>query len=173
MQIISLFVILLTVTCIYGLPYVKPNKIFNIPGQFDNFDCCDGNDPYSMKFEQVITHEKSMNDLDSLLYIPFSDMMINDFGIHKYVVIRNIKTLMNYHTDSHLINIVMSSLNQSATEIMRLVVENRVELEAMSENKYISDFLDFWCAYRLLELSEFSANNIDVLKNIIFKSTTF
>ena len=66
---------------------------------------------------------------------------------------------------------IVNSLNQSVTEITRLVTKNRAEFDSMAKNKFISDFLDFWCAYRLIQLSEFSTNNLDVLANMIFKSS--
>jgi len=104
---------IITFNTISGAPYIKPNKIPNIPEYYDDshtVNCCEEDEPY---FEQItkpdLLHKIKM---ENLLYIPFSEMTINDFGVHKYVVNRNIKTLMEYHTDSHLINIIVNSLNQ-------------------------------------------------------------
>ena len=170
---LSIIIIMVcTLGCVYGAPYVKPSKLPDIPSSYvdPSIECCTEDDPYFVPIH-TNTDSPSENGLDNLLYIPFTEMIIRDFGIHKYVVNRNIKTLMNYHTDSHLVNIIFKSLNQSASEITRLVMENRAEFDLMSQNKFISDFLDFWCAYRLIQLSEFSANNLDILANMIFKST--
>lgn len=140
-------------------PYLKPDSI--------NIDRCD--DKISIGNRLFDEHTISQNT-DNLLYIPFNEMTIRDFGIHKYVVNRNINTIMNYHNDPHLINVIVKSLNQSTFEITRLVSENRVELEAMSKHEFISNFMDFWVAYRLIQLSEFSSNSLDILANI-FKDT--
>ena len=146
-------------------PYLRPDTIYA--------DCC-GDEPSidERLFAEPLT--ESVNpDNENLLYIPFTEMIIRDFGIHKYVINRNIKTLMNYHTDSHLVNIITKSLNQSSSEITRLVMENREEFESMSKDEFISNFMDFWVAYRLIQLTEFSINNLDILANILKDSATF
>jgi len=151
-------------SCANAAPYLRPDNI--------NTDCC-GDEP-SID-EQLFTDTlydtpSSSPNTDNLLYIPFNEMTIRDFGIHKYVINRNINTLMNYHTDSHLINIIAKSLNQSTFEITRLIMMNIDEFKAMAEDKFISDFMDFWVAFRLIQLTEFSSNNLDILVNF-FKDT--
>ena len=110
-------------------------------------------------------------NMGNLLYIPLPEVTVSDFGIHKYVINRNIKTFMSYYSDPQLTNIIFSSINQSVTEINRLVVENRAKFDSLSENEFVANFLDFWCAYRLVQLFEFSLNNLDAFANIIKDST--
>lgn len=139
-------------------PYLRPDTIYA--------DCC-GDEPSidERLFAEPLT--ESVNpDNENLLYIPFTEMIIRDFGIHKYVINRNIKSLMNYHTDSHLVNIITKSLNQSTFEITRLVLENRAEFDSMAGDEFTANFMDFWVAYRLIQLFEFSSNNLDILANI-------
>lgn len=148
----------------WAAPYQRPMGEYTATYEENQLDCCQEaiNNP-NLEDQDNQYVEPGM---DNLLYIPFSEATIRDFGIHKYVINRNIKTLMTYHTDSHLINVIFSSINQSTTEISRLVMENRVEFDALSKNEFAANFLDFWCAYRLIQLGEFSTNNLDIIANM-------
>jgi len=156
---ITLFIVGFYPSTARSAPYVRPDMI--------DTDCC--SDEIGID-DRIFADPITSPNTDNLLYIPFTETTIRDFGIHKYVVNRNIKTIMNYHTDSHLMNIIAKSLNQSTFEITRLVMKNIDEFNAMAKNEFISNFMDFWVAYRLIQLSEFSSNNLDVLANI-FKDT--
>lgn len=147
---------------VWSAPYLRPETI--------NADCC--NDEIDDRLFAEPLNESADTDNENLLYIPFTEMIISDFGIHKYVLNRNIMSLMNYHTDSHLVNIITKSLNQSSSEITQLVMKNREEFEAMANDKFIANFMDFWVAYRIIQLTEFSINNLDIIANILKDSTT-
>jgi hypothetical protein len=146
-------------------PYIKPDTDFTTAFEED-IDCCNEAFSNPETLYNEIPDDTLNADMDNLLYIPFSEATIRDFGIHKYVINRNIKTLMTYHTDSHLVNVIFNSINQSTTAITRLVMENRVEFDAMSKNEFAANFLDLWCAYRLIQLGEFSTNNLDIIANM-------
>lgn len=151
---------------IHAAPYQKLDMDNIFRDEYMNSDDC-RDEPLFKGTPNTETPE----NMENLLYIPFPEITVRDFGIHKYVINRNIKTFMNHHTESNLINIIFNSLNQSTKEINRLVMENRAEFDSISENEFVSNFLDFWCAYRLIQLSEFSSNNLDILANI-FKDNT-
>jgi hypothetical protein len=154
--------LILTLIIFVGFYPSSANSAPYLRHDINNNDCC--NDEVD---DRLFMEPPSSPNTDNLLYIPFTEITIRDFGIHKYVVNRNIKTIMTYYTDSHLMNIITKSLNQSTFEITRLVKQNIHEFNAMAENKFISNFMDFWVAFRLIQLSEFSSNNLDVLANII------
>lgn len=143
----------------------------------DDTDCCDDtNTVYMPDISGMLNDEpvrkQTIDNVENLLYIPFSETDIRDFGIHKYVMSRNIKTLMTYHSKSQLINIIIKSMNQSSNEIIRLVTENRNEFDSLANDEFAANFLDFWCAYRIIQLSEFMTKNIDVLANM-FKDIVY
>jgi hypothetical protein len=168
MTILTTITIAILIACLgprtsMAAPYMKATGDYQIL-QDDVEDCCN-----EEIFKEIPIIEPN-EPIDNLLYIPFPEFVIRDFGIHKYVINRNIKTLMTYHTDSHLLNVIFSSINQSTTDISRLVMENRAEFDAMSKNEFVANFLDFWCAYRLIQLSEFSTNNLDILANMFKES---
>jgi hypothetical protein len=166
MSIITLpLTLLLTIyavtNCMAIAPYVTGNDT----------DCCDDtNTVYMPDISGMLNDEpvqnQTIDNFENLLVIPFSERDIRDFGIHKYVMSRNIKTLMTYHSDSHLINIIIKSMNQSSNEIVRLVNKNRDEFDVLAKDEFAANFLDFWCAYRIIQLSEFMKNNLDVLANM-------
>ncbi len=133
---------------------------------FTDDTCCD--DTMDVDFSYAFNYfgEYNTTEFENLLYIPFHEITIRDFGIHKYVLARNIKSLITYHTDSHLINIIFKSLNQSAIEISKLVYANIDEFDKMSQNEFVANFLDFWCAYRIIQLSKFTTYNLDILANM-------
>ncbi len=149
---------------------------FNVEN--DNNVCCEDlgvdmkpiNNPDSKEYEYSDYDDAFVDiddDITNLLHIPITEQAINDFGIHKYVITRNIKSMLMYHTDSHLINIIYKSINQSSHEINNLINENINEFNAMAENKFISNFLDFWCAFRVMQLSKYTIENFDTLTNMI------
>jgi hypothetical protein len=150
--------------CSWAAPYQRPTGDYASVYEEDPLDCCQ-EDAINLNHEEQ-DNQYGKPRMDNLLYIPFSEATIRDFGIHKYVINRNIRTLMTYHTDSHLINVIFSSINQSTTEISRLVMENHAEFDALSKNEFAANFLDFWCAYRLIQLGEFSTNNLDIIANM-------
>lgn len=113
------------------------------------------------------------DDITNLLHIPITEQAINDFGIHKYVITRNIKSMLMYHSDSHLMNIIYNSINQSSHEIYNLINENINEFNGIVENKFISNFLDFWCAFRMMQLSNYTIENFETLINMINKNYDF
>jgi hypothetical protein len=171
-----IYMCLIAITCT-AAPFNSNNynsrNTRNIPD-----DCCNDelgvdtenmnnyNDNNNKEYAEFNSFEEMRDDTDNLLYIPFNEHTINDFGIHKYVISRNIKSMISYHFDSHLMNIIQNSINQSSHEINNLVVANIAEFDAMAKNKFISNFLDFWCAYRIMQLTEFAAENEDMLNNM-------
>lgn len=163
----------MTITITAALMYCFiPSIIHAAPfHKFDTDDCSNEQLGCQKPLFKGTPNTENIENIENLIYIPFPEITIRDFGIHKYVINRNIKTFMNYYYDPQLTSIIFSSINQSATEINRLVVENRAKFDSMSENEFVSNFLDFWCAYRMVQLFEFSLNNLDTFTNII-KNTT-
>jgi hypothetical protein len=130
----------------------------------DDNVCCE--DTLSFDLSETNSFSEYNNEFENILYIPFKEITIRDFGIHKYVIFRNIRTLMTYHSNSHIMNIIFKSMNQSFTEITNIVNANIAEFENMAQNEFVANFLDFWCAYRIIQLSKFTTDNLDLLFNI-------
>ena len=159
---IILFVVGFYPSCARPAPYLRPKTNTDTI----NTDCCDDEINDKLFAKPLYDTPSTSPNTDNLLYIPFTEMTIREFGIQNYVVNRNIKTIMNYNTDTHMINMIAKSLNQSTFEIKRLVMMNIDEFNAMAEDEFISNFMDFWVAYRLIQLSDYNFNNLNVLSNI-------
>ena len=156
----SIITLLLTIYCVTNCTAIAP---------YVTCDDSDTNTECMPDMSDMLNDEPIQNqttDDINVLYIPFSEITIHDFGIHKYVMSRNIKNLMAYHSDSHLINIIIKSMNQSSSEIVKLVTENRAEFNVLAKDEFAANFLDFWIAYRLIQLSEFSIKNLEVFANM-------
>lgn len=162
----SIITLLLTIYCVTNCTAIAPY----VTCDDSDIYCDDTNTECMPDMSDILNDEPvqpyEFDDFENLLYIPFSEITIRDFGIHKYVMSRNIKNLMAYHSDSHQINIIIKSMNQSSNEIVKLVTENRAEFDVLAADEFAANFLDFWFAYRLIQLSEFTTKNLEVFANM-------
>ena len=176
-----IYMCFIAITCVATAPFNSnarnSRNTYNSQYTPNPNDCCNdelGVDTENMKdytdnnreYAEFNDFEEMSDDTDNLLYIPFAEHTINDFGIHKYVISRNIKSMIAYHSNSHLMNIIQKSVNQSVHEINNLVVANIAEFDAMANNEFIANFLDFWCAYRIVKLTEFTLQNLGMFSNM-------
>lgn len=118
--------------------------------------------------EYAYIDDDNANDDDIILFaIPFTELEIKDFTIHRDVVLRNFKNFMAYYSKPEILNVLMSSVNQSFTEIYKMVIENREKYDELNEDEYINGFLDSWIVYRFIKLNEYFQDNLDTFTEII------